>query len=161
MFHFTLHVQDWSFDQIDSCYNSAPHTQTHKRSLWHIIWFANLSVYFQLPHVQHLSDFSSLTSFIKWLSRLVDDLRRSIIALYHHLYWWHFAWLYVFLMATLGEIEWNDIWNSGRARRFILQQAFVYSCYRHTESTGRLWGRPKCFSWHRDTLSGSVLIAGW
>lgn len=52
---------------------------------------------------------SRLTSFIKWLSHLADVLRRSIIALYHHLYWWHFAWLCVFLIATLRKIESNDI----------------------------------------------------
>lgn len=119
------------------CYNSQhPHTQT---PCFTLSLSQPVCIFSASSCTSFLRAFSLLTPFIKWLSHLVDDLRRSITALYHHLYWWRFAWLYVFLMASLGEIEWKDIWNSGKARRFILQQAFVYSCHWHTESAGWLW----------------------
>lgn len=80
-----------------------------------------------LSHTALLHGSPLLASFNIWLSRLVCDWRHSIIALYHHLYPWRFAWLYVFLMATLGEIEWNDIWNPGRqGDLFCCEPSFIH-----------------------------------
>lgn len=86
-----------------------PLSHTHKYKFLHSLldthWFCQpFHSYTAL-----LCAFTSLTSFIKKLCHLVDDLSGSVMALYDLFYLWCFAWLYVFILITLEEVHWNYI----------------------------------------------------